>query len=88
MCIRDSNHADATRLINANPVRTFEVAQCPEPDCGGTLYARLRPRDGRLPHDVTCNNSPQDDDGQLTHYWTADQWLTLGRHLTRNQPPA
>lgn len=82
------NHDTAQRLIDANHVRMFEVADCPQPDCTGRLWARLRPRDDRLPHDVTCDQSPEDDDGQLTHYWPADRWLTLGRRLTRNQADA
>lgn len=70
-------------LIEGNPVRTFEVADCPEPGCGGKLYARLRPKDSLLPHDITCAESPIDDDGQPTHYWTADRWRTLGRHIRK-----
>jgi hypothetical protein len=73
----------AKALNDPNPVRMIEVGPCPEPDCDGYLTARIRPADSLLPHDVTCNQSPTDDDGNLTHTWTADRWLTLGRKITR-----
>lgn len=77
------NHHDAQRLIDTNPVRSFDVAPCPEPDCQGTLIARLRQNDALLPHDVTCDTSPLDDDGNPLHYWPANTWLTLGRRIRR-----
>jgi len=73
----------ARTLNDPNPVRMIEVGPCPEPDCDGQLTARIRPADSLLPHDVSCDQSPRDDDGELLHSWTADKWLTLGRKITR-----
>lgn len=73
----------ATALNDPNPVRMIEVGPCPEPDCDGQLTARIRPADSLLPHDVTCDQTPLDDDGEPLHAWTADKWLTLGRKITR-----
>lgn len=71
----------ARALNDPNPVRMIEVGPCP--DCDGQLTARIRPADSLLPHDVTCDQSPLNDDGQPLHSWTADKWLTLGRKITR-----
>lgn len=73
----------ARALSDPNRIRSFDVCDCPEPDCGGTLVARIRPRDSLLPTDVTCDSSPLDDDGAPLHYWPADKWLTLGRRIVR-----
>jgi hypothetical protein len=81
-----NNRDDARRLIDPNRVRSFEVGRCPEPDCNGTLIARLRPLDKLLPHDVTCDTSPLDDDDVPIHYWPADKWLTMGRRIRRADP--
>lgn len=75
------NRDTARRLLDPNKVRSFDVAPCPEPDCDGTLVARIRPLDSLLPHDVTCDVSPLDDDGAPVHYWPADRWLRLGRRI-------
>jgi hypothetical protein len=69
-------------LLDPNPVRVFEVGQCPEDDCTGTLIAYLRPQDSLLPAEILCDSSPVED-GHLTHAWTADKWLTLGRKIRR-----
>lgn len=70
----------AKRLLHPNPVRSFEVGPCP--DCDGVLIAYLRPQDSLLPHEVVCNKSPTED-GFLTHAWTADKWMTLGRKIRK-----
>lgn len=77
------NADTAHRLLDPNPTRSFEVGPCPEPTCQGVLIARLRPKDALLPHDVTCDCSPEDEDGMLLHYWPADKWMQLGRRITR-----
>ena len=82
------NADTAHRLLDPNPTRSFEVGPCPEPGCDGRLWARLRAKDALLPTDVTCDTSPETEDGTLLHYWPADKWLTLGRRLTRNQASA
>jgi len=68
-------------LLDPNPVRRFAVGPCPE-YCSGTLIAYLRPQDSLLPAEVVCDQSPVED-GFLTHAWTADKWLTLGRKIRR-----
>ena len=73
----------ARALADPNRVRRFEVGPCPEDGCDGTLFANLRPRDSLLPDHVTCDASPEDEDGVLLHSWTADRWMTLGRAVTR-----
>ena len=81
-----ANHTDAATLIIANPVRMFEVGDCPEPGCDGRLWARLRASDDTLPHDLTCDHAPTPDDPDpdtTTHYWPADRWMTLGRRILR-----
>ena len=67
-------------LLDPNPVRRFEVGQCPE--CSGTLIAHLRPQDSLLPAEIVCDASPVEDGFQL-HAWTADKWMTLGRKIRR-----
>ena len=69
-------------LLDPNPVRVFEVGSCPEDECQGTLIAYLRPQDSLLPAEILCDASPVED-GFLTHAWTADKWLTLGRKIRR-----
>jgi hypothetical protein len=76
----------AKMLIQPNASRTFTVGPCPEPECTGTLVARLRPQDSLLPAVVVCDHSPLEDDGTLSHAWTADKWLTLGRKIRRTEP--
>jgi hypothetical protein len=78
-------HGDARRLNDPSHVRTFEVAPCPEDGCEGVLVARLRSTDALLPHDVTCDSSPLDDEGAPVHYWPADKWMTLGRRIVRRE---
>ena len=79
----DANWRDAGTILAGNHTRMIDVAPCPEPDCTGRLWARLRPRDMLLPADITCDESPTDDNGTLTHYWPADRWITLGRKIIR-----
>lgn len=81
----DANWRDAGAIIIGNQIRVIEIAPCPETGCTGRLYARLwlRPKDGLLPADIACDDSPEDDDGMLTHYWTADKWITLGRKIRK-----
>ena len=67
-------------LLDPNPVRRFAVGPCPE--CDGTLIAHIRPVDSLLPAEILCDASPVED-GFLTHAWTADKWLTLGRKIRR-----
>lgn len=74
----------ARALADPNAVRRFEVGPCPEDGCDGVLVARIRPKDSLLPHDVTCDASPEDEEtGALLHSWTADRWMTLGRKALR-----
>lgn len=73
----------ARALNDPNKIRSFAVGPCPEPDCEGTLIARIRPADDLLPHDVTCDCSPEDEDGNLTHIWPADKWMLLGRRVVK-----
>ena len=70
----------ATKLIEANPVRTYPIGQCPH--CPGILIAQMRPLDPLLPAIIVCNQSPTDEHGQPEHAWTADKWAALGRNLT------
>lgn len=77
--------ATAQRLNDPNRVRSFNVGPCPEHGCEGTLVARIRSKDVLLPSDVTCDLSPEDDDGNLTHIWPADRWMTLGRRIIRKE---
>lgn len=77
------NHHQARWLNDPHRARMFQVADCPEPSCDGRLWARIRPAAALLPHDITCDESPEDDDGLLTHYWPADKWITLGRRINR-----
>lgn len=77
------NHRQARWLNDPHRARMFEVADCPEPTCTGRLWARIRPADALLPHDITCDESPEADDGTLIHYWPADKWMTLGRRIDR-----
>jgi len=79
--------ATARRLNDPNQTRRFDVGPCPEPDCEGTLVARIRSRDVLLPSDVTCDLSPEDEDGNLLHTWPADKWMTLGRRIVRKANP-
>lgn len=76
--------ATAKALADPNRTRRFEVGPCPEADCAGVLVAQIRPADSLLPHDVTCTESPTDEDtGELLHTWPADRWITLGRRVVR-----
>jgi hypothetical protein len=78
--------ATANRLNDPNHVRSFNVGPCPEDGCEGTLVARIRSKDVLLPSDVTCDLSPEDEDGNLTHIWPTSTWMTLGRRIIRKEP--
>lgn len=74
----------ARGLADPNRTRRFEVGPCPEVGCEGVLVAQIRPADSLLPHDVTCTDSPIDEEsGELLHTWPADRWITLGRRVVR-----
>lgn len=72
-------HHHATRIIEANPNRTYPIGKCPE--CPGTLIAQIRPRDPLLPSLIICDKTPLDENKQPLHIWTADRWAQLGRAI-------
>lgn len=69
---------EAYPIAYPSGTRIFDVAPCPTEGCPGTLRAILRRSDALLPAAVVCS---QDD----SHTWTADRWLTLGRHIREHR---
>lgn len=71
----------ARSLRQRNKVSKFEVGPCPEPDCGGTVIARMRPQDDLLPSKLWCDKAPTDPEtGEQIHVWpiVGTAWHTLG----------
>lgn len=77
-------HAAATSAFQPDKIINFTVGRCPEPDCHGTLIARLRGADDLLPSEVVCDVAPTDQEtGEQIHRWPADRWSLLARKITR-----
>ncbi|MFF5002828.1 hypothetical protein ACFY3G_08390 [Streptomyces phaeochromogenes] len=67
---------DARRVIDPSPLRRVPIGACVEADCQGGLVALVRPHRADTPLEIRCEAAP-------AHRWSADEWLSLSRLLTR-----
>lgn len=70
----------ARRLIEPDSVRRLEIGACAEPDCGGSLVARVRSGGAAALSDIVCTAAP-------AHRWPAAEWTRLGRSLGAGSRP-
>ncbi|WP_406168245.1 hypothetical protein [Streptomyces sp. NBC_00996] len=69
----------ARRLIEPESVRRLEIGACAEPDCVGSLVARVHTGGAAL-SDIVCTAAP-------AHRWPAAEWTRLGRRLGAGSRP-
>jgi len=62
----------AWRVAYPSGARVIEIAPCPQPGCGGTVKAIVRPKDSLLPSELVCDACEE-------HRWPAGQWHSFRR---------
>ncbi len=70
----------ARRIVEPEPVRRLEIGTCAEPDCSGSLVARVHTGGGAALSDIVCTATP-------AHRWPAAEWTRLGRRLGAESRP-